>query len=111
MKITETNEWIKVDKSTGTVGVTEFVRNEIGEIVYVELPEVGRELVAGEEVVVLESTKAAFDIYSPVSGSVIEVNERLVNQCSCINTSPEKEGWLFKVKLSNPEELISLQER
>jgi len=110
MKFTESHEWIENDTATqiATVGVTNFAQHELGEIVYVELPQIGKNVKAGEESAVLESTKAAADVYSPVSGTIIEVNQRLSSSSELINQSPEKEGWIFKIKLSQPEELKKL---
>jgi glycine cleavage system H protein len=111
MKFTETHEWIELSKeenNVGIVGVTAFAQKELGEIVYVELPQVDKEIKKGEEVAVLESTKAAADIYSPVSGTIIEINKRLTSQPELINHSPENEGWIFKIRLSNPKEWDTL---
>lgn len=111
MKFTETHEWIEVQNGIGTVGVTDYAQKELGDIVYVELPEVGKSVKAGEEAAVLESTKAAADIYSPVSGEIVAVNTLLGEASEKINESPEKEGWIFKIKLTDPDELKSLMER
>jgi glycine cleavage system H protein len=113
MKFTESHEWISLQDNIATVGVTDFAQNELGEIVYVELPKVGMQVEAGEEVCVLESTKAAADVYSPVSGEIIEVNHSLDQETEKINESSENEGWLFKIKLTNPLEykgLLTLEE-
>lgn len=108
MKYTESHEWIDVKNGVGTVGVTHFAQKELGDIVYVELPKVGKDVKAGEEAVVLESTKAAADVYSPVSGVILEVNTALSQASEKVNLSPENEGWLFKIKLSHPNELDAL---
>ncbi len=108
MKYTETHEWVKVDIDGATVGITRFALKELGEIVYVELPAVNSKLKSGDEAVVLESTKAAADIYSPVSGVVTEVNSKLTEDLSLINEAPETAGWLFKVKLDDATELEKL---
>lgn len=111
MKFTESHEWIEVSNSSvGTVGVTEYAQKELGEIVYVELPRIGKTIKAGEEAAVLESTKAAADVYSPVSGTIVEVNNQLSSQSDLVNKSPEKEGWLFKVAIENPKELEHLMD-
>lgn len=102
---TPTHEWIHQEDNIGTVGITLYAQKELGEVVYVELPKVGKKIQAGEEVAVLESTKAAADIYSPVSGKIIAINETLKENVSLINTSPEKEGWLFKIELEKDNEL------
>lgn len=110
MKYTESHEWIDLQEGSdiGIVGVTTYAQKELGEIVYVELPKVGKSVNAGGEAAVLESTKAAADIYSPVSGTIIEVNNRLGSAPELINQSPEKEGWIFKIKVANPKELDQL---
>lgn len=100
MKFTESHEWIEVENGVGTVGITELAQQELGEVVYIELPLVGKKVKAGEEVAVLESTKAAADIYSPVSGEIVE-----------INPAPQKEGWLFKIRLSDTKELDLLLDK
>ncbi|MBS3903800.1 MAG: glycine cleavage system protein GcvH [Simkania sp.] len=111
MRFTESHEWILINGEIGTVGITSYAQKELGSIVYIELPEIGRRLALAEEAVVLESTKAAADVYAPVSGEVIEVNEKLKVSCDLINQSPEKEGWLFKMKITAPKELQTLMER
>lgn len=107
-KYTESHEWIEINGKSGTVGVTEYAQKELGDIVYVELPKVGRDVSKGGEAAVLESTKAAADVYSPVSGKITEVNVALSNEAQRVNKSPEKEGWLFKIELKQPEELSTL---
>lgn len=111
MYFTDSHEWIKVEDGLGTVGVTAHAKQELGEIVYLELPEIGRQVRVGEEVVILESTKAAADIYAPVSGEIVAVNDVVRNAPDVLNQSPEEMGWLFKIRLSNPEELNALMNR
>jgi glycine cleavage system H protein len=94
------HEWIHIQGNEGTVGITEYAREELGETVYVELPQVGKEVMYGEEVVVLESTKAAADIYAPVSGEITEVNPDLKDDLTLLNKDPEGRGWLFKMRFS-----------
>ena len=108
MKYTPSHEWIVCESDIGTIGITLYAQKELGEVVYIELPTVGKKIQKGEEIAVLESTKAAADIYSPISGEIIEINQSLVDDCDKINRSPEKEGWLCKVRLSNIEELSML---
>lgn len=108
MKYTDSHEWIRMEASRGTVGISVHAQKELGEIVYVDLPKVGEEVVAGAEIAVLESTKAAADIYTPVSGKVTKVNEKLKEDVSAINKSPESEGWLFEIEMHNPSELDAL---
>jgi glycine cleavage system H protein len=108
MKYTESHEWIEVMNGIGTVGVTDHAQKELGDIVYVELPKIGKNVKAGEEVAVLESTKAAADVYSPVSGTIYETNASLSQASEKVNQSPEAEGWLFKIKLNDLNELNQL---
>jgi len=110
MKFTETHEWIRFEDGIGTVGVTTYAQKELGDIVYVELPGIGKNIKSGEEAAVLESTKAAADIYSPVSGEIIAVNEELKQASEKINQSAEGEGWIFKIRLSNSAELQNLMD-
>ena len=108
MHFTPSHEWIICDKNIGTVGITLFAQKELGEIVYVELPQVGAIVKKGEELAVLESTKAAADIYAPVSGKIIEVNNELIDHCGLINEFPETKGWICKIALENLHELTTL---
>jgi len=110
MKYTESHEWINLDNNIGTVGITDHAQDELGDIVYVELPEVGKKVQAGDEVVVLESTKAAADIYAPVSGTITEVNTLLLGSAELVNQSAQGDGWLFRLELDNPKELDKLLE-
>jgi len=111
MKFTETHEWIEVSDDIGTVGVTDHAQQELGDIVFIELPEVGKKVNARDEAAVLESTKAAADVYSPVTGTIIEVNEVLNTESELVNESAESTGWLFKIKLDNPQEVASLMDK
>lgn len=111
MKFTDTHEWIIVKDGVGTVGVTDYAQKELGEIVYVELPKVGSTVKKGQEVVVLESTKAAADVYSPVSGEIVEVNTALRSASELVNNSPESGGWLYKISISDPAEFDALLDK
>jgi len=109
LKYTESHEWVRSDEGdVVTVGITDYAQQEMTELVYVELPEVGQKFNAKDEIAVVESVKSASDIYAPVSGEVIEVNESLADDAAIANTSPFDDGWLFKLKLSNPSELDNL---
>jgi glycine cleavage system H protein len=99
MDVTETHEWIKEQNGIATVGMTKQAMKELGEVVFIELPKVGAQIELQQQIVVIESTKAAIDIYSPVAGEIIEVNTRLIAEPDLLNQSPEEEGWLFKVLL------------
>lgn len=110
MKFSESHEWIELHNGVGIVGVSNYAQKELGDVVYVELPKVGKRVKAGEEAGVLESTKAASDVYSPVTGTIQEVNQKLVEAPDLINHSPEAEGWIFKILIENVEELETLLE-
>jgi glycine cleavage system H protein len=105
---TKSHEWIEVVGNIGIVGISHYAQQELGEIVYAQLPKVGTIVKAGQEVCILESTKAAADVYSPVSGKVVAINEEVVKEPQRINGFAETESWLFKVELSNLGELAGL---
>lgn len=109
LKYAATHEWVRQDDSdVVTVGISDFAQAEMTALVYVELPNTGRQVKAGEEVAVVESVKSASDIYAPVSGEVVEVNSNLNDNPELVNESPFENGWLFKLRLSAPDELDSL---
>ncbi len=112
-KFTESHEWIEIQGHVGTVGITDYAQRELGDIVYIELHAVGTKVKKGAEVCVLESTKAAADVYAPVSGKIVAVNDGLVMAPGSINQSAETKAWLFQIELSHPKEaeaLLSLAE-
>lgn len=106
----EDHEWIEVEGDVGTVGVTDFAQEQLGDVVFVETPEVGAALDQGDEAGVVESVKAASEVYSPVSGEVTEVNEELADNPGLVNEEPEDGAWFFKIKLSDPAELDDLMD-
>ena len=108
LKYAKSHEWVRVAGDLATVGITDHAQHELTDIVGVELPEIGRELTAGESCAVVESVKTASDIYSPVSGEVVEVNPAAVNDPALVNREPFGGGWFYKIKLSDPTELSSL---
>jgi glycine cleavage system H protein len=109
LKYAASHEWVRVEANdVVTVGISDFAQEEMTEIVYVELPDVGRKVSANDEIAVVESVKSASDIYSPVSGEVIEVNSALTDNPGSVNESPFGDGWIFKIKLSDPAELNAL---
>lgn len=110
MKFSKTHEWVKTEEEIASVGISDYAQKELGDIVYVELPAVGHAIEAGDMAVVLESTKAAVDIYSPISGEVVAVNEELRTHPEKINLSAEDQGWLFKLRLKRPQELATLMD-
>ncbi len=105
---TESDEWVRVDGEIAVVGVTDYAQKKLKDIVGVELPEPGDEVSMGDQVAVIESVKAAADVYAPVSGEIVEVNEDLYDAPETINKDPYGEGWLFKIKITNKEELDKL---
>ncbi len=107
-KYTQEHEWVQLEGELGIVGVTDHAANELGDIVYVDLPEVGAEFSAGDSVGSIESVKAVADLYIPVSGEIVEINEALDGDPAMVNNSPMDDGWMFKVKLADPGELDSL---
>lgn len=112
MKYTDSHEWIELESANvARIGITQYAQKELGDIVYVELPKINKHVEAKREVAVLESTKAAADIYSPVSGVILEVNTKLTQNPALINQSPEVEGWIYKITLSNPSELDQLMDQ
>jgi glycine cleavage system H protein len=107
---TRDHEWIDVDGSTATVGITDYAQGQLGDVVFVELPEAGRVVAAGKEAAVVESVKAASEVYAPVSGTVTEANGALADTPDLVNTAPEGDGWFFRLTLSNPAELDGLMD-
>ena len=105
---TDEHEWIEVDGDTATVGITDYAQGQLGDVVFVELPSAGTAVTAGKEAAVVESVKAASEVYAPVSGTVLEANGALEAAPDLVNSSPEADGWFFKVTLSNPAELEGL---
>lgn len=110
-KYTKTHEWIKVEGEIGIVGVTNFAQEQMGDIVFVDLPKAGQNLEKGKQACVVESVKSAFDIYSPVSGEIIEVNSNLSNDPAIINQDAMGNGWIYKIKISNPKDLDDLMDK
>ena len=107
---TEDHEWVDVDGDTGTVGITDYAQGQLGDIVFVEVPDEGKEVAKGDEAAVVESVKAASDVYSPVSGTVIEGNADLADNPGLVNEDADGEGWFFKLTLSDPDELKDLMD-
>ena len=101
LKFLDSHEWIKVDDNAAIVGISDHAQNELGEVVFVELPAIGDEFVSGDEAAVVESVKAASEVYAPISGEVIEVNEALEENPELVNTSPYEDGWFFKLRVSD----------
>jgi glycine cleavage system H protein len=107
---TREHEWIRVEGDTATVGISDHAQEQLGDIVFAEVPEAGRKLSKGQEAAVVESVKAASDVYAPVSGEVVEGNQAVADDPALVNSDPEGQGWFFKLKLSDPSELDGLMD-
>jgi glycine cleavage system H protein len=107
---TEEHEWIRVEGDEATVGITDFAQSQLGDIVFVELPEAGRQVAKGGEAAVVESVKAASDVYAPVDGEIVEPNPALGDDPSLVNTDAEGEGWFFRLRLADPSQLDGLMD-
>lgn len=108
LKYTKTHEWIKVDANRAKVGITDYAQHEITDIVHIELPENGKDVKKASPTAVIESVKSAFDIYSPVTGKIVEINESLLSSPETVNQSPYENGWLFIVEFADANELSDL---
>ena len=108
LRYARTHEWVRASGDTATVGITDHAQHELTDVVFVELPAVGRQVKAGEACAVVESVKTASDIYSPVSGQIVEVNQAAVDNPALVNSESYGSGWFYKIKLSNPAELNHL---
>jgi glycine cleavage system H protein len=108
LKYAKSHEWVRADGAAATVGITDHAQQELTDIVFVELPAVGRQVKAGEACAVVESVKTASDIYSPVTGEITAVNPALADNPALVNTAPHADGWLFRIKLASPAELDAL---
>jgi glycine cleavage system H protein len=111
MRFTKDHEWVEAEGDTARMGVTAYAAEQLGDVVFVELPEVGRQVKSGDAFAVVESVKAASDVYAPVSGEVIEVNTGLPDAPETVNAMPEKDGWFVRLKLADPAELDALMDR
>lgn len=110
MRYTKDHEYVRVENETGIVGITNYAQEQLGDIVFVELPEIGKMIKQGEEAAVIESVKAASEVYAPVSGEVVAVNDALTGEPGLVNAEPEAGGWLFKIKPADTAELDTLMD-
>jgi glycine cleavage system H protein len=110
MKFSKEHEWIRVEGDVATIGITQHAAEQLGDLVFVELPDVGKTVAPGDEAAVVESVKAASEVYAPVSGEVVEVNSVLADEPGKVNEAPQGDGWFLKLKLSNPSELDDLMD-
>ena len=107
---TKEHEWIRVEDDTATIGISNHAQEQLGDIVFAEVPEAGRRVNKGQEAAVVESVKAASDVYAPVSGEVVEGNQAVADDPALVNSDPEGQGWFFKIRLDNPGELDGLMD-
>jgi glycine cleavage system H protein len=110
MKYTEEHEWVRIEGDVGTVGITAYAQEQLGDVVFVELPEPGRKVEKGKEMAVVESVKAASEVFAPVTGEVVEANSALADDPAKVNAAPEGDGWFVKIRLANPSELDGLMD-
>lgn len=110
LKFTESHEWLRVDSDTATIGISDYAQSELGDITYLELPDAGSTISAKEPLGVIESVKAATDIYAPVSGEVVERNEAAIDKPELVNQSPYEDAWLLKITLSDPSQVDQLMD-
>ena len=110
VKYTNEHEWIRVDGDVGTIGITNYAQEQLGDVVFVDVPAVGRRVAKGESIAVVESVKAASDIFAPVSGEIVEANGALTDSPGDVNAEPMGKGWFFKIKLANKSELDGLMD-
>jgi glycine cleavage system H protein len=110
LRYTKEHEWVRVEGDTATVGISDYAQEQLGDVVYVELPEIGRKVNQFEEVAVVESVKAASEIYAPVGGEVIAVNQKLAEESATVNADALGEGWFVKLRLKDPKELDELMD-
>ena len=111
LRFTKDHEWVRLDGDLAVVGITDYAQSQLGDVVYVELPEIGRRVEQGKETAVVESVKAASEVYAPVSGEVAEVNEALAADPAMVNADPMGEGWFLKLRLDDPKELDGLMDK
>ena len=109
-KFTKDHEWIEINHNIGTVGITNNAQEQLGDVVFFELPEINKKIKGGDQVGVVESVKAASELYSPVTGEIVEINEELKNNPSLVNSDPENKAWFMKIKLENTNELDELMD-
>ena len=110
LKYSKEHEWVRVDGDVATVGITDYAQGQLGDVVYVELPAVGKQVEQDKEAAVVESVKAASEVYAPISGEVVAVNDALADAPGTVNEAPTGDGWFFKVKIKNPKELDGLMD-
>jgi glycine cleavage system H protein len=109
LKFTEDHEWLRIEGDTAVVGITNFAQNQLGDLVFVELPRVGAQFKKGDAAAVVESVKVASDVYAPIDGEIVEVNEGVVREPQLVNTDPMGKGWFYKMKIASPPQLDQMK--
>jgi len=110
VKYTQDHEWVRIDGNVGTIGITEYAQEQLGDVVFVELPEVGKAVTKGGEAAVVESVKAASEVFAPIDGEVVEVNDALAGEPGLVNSDPTGQGWFFKVRVKDASQLDALMD-
>ncbi|HUC73263.1 MAG TPA: glycine cleavage system protein GcvH [Stellaceae bacterium] len=110
LRFTKDHEWVRLDGDLAVIGITDYAQSQLGDVVYVELPEIGRQVEQGKEAAIVESVKAASEVYAPVSGEVAEVNDALAAEPAKVNADPMGEGWFMKLRLAEPKQLDALMD-
>jgi glycine cleavage system H protein len=108
LRFTKDHEWVRLDGDVATIGITDYAQSQLGDVVYVELPEIGRRVEQGKEAAIVESVKAASEVYAPVSGEIVAINDTLAGEPGKVNADATGEGWFFKMRLADPKELDRL---
>jgi glycine cleavage system H protein len=110
LRFTKDHEWVRHDGDVAVIGITDYAQSQLGDVVYVELPEIGRQIEQGKEAAIVESVKAASEVYAPVSGEIVEINEALAADPAKVNADPMGEGWFLKLRLADPNQLDALMD-
>src|SRR5690242_1821283 len=110
LKFTDDHEWLRIEGDTAVVGITDFAQGQLGDLVFVELPQVGKQFKKGDAAAVVESVKVASDVYSPIDGEIVAVNEAIVKEPQLVNTDPMGKGWFFKIKIGAPDQLTQMKD-
>ncbi len=110
LRFTKDHEWVRHDGDVAVIGITDYAQSQLGDVVYVELPEIGRQVEQGKEAAIVESVKAASEVYAPVSGEIVEINEALAADPAKVNADPMGEGWFLKLRLADPNQLDALMD-
>jgi glycine cleavage system H protein len=110
LKFTDDHEWLRIEGDTAVVGITDFAQGQLGDLVFIELPQAGKQFKKGDAAAVVESVKVASDVYAPIDGEIVEVNEAIVKEPQLVNTDPMGKGWFFKIKIGAPDQLTQMKD-